>query len=310
MPGPYRRRRGPASSTACDHDPVAIQATHFSDPACPWAYSASPAHTVLRWRYGEQLRWRLVLIGLTEDRAQYERRGYTPAGVALGYHAFRRYGMPFRAEPKRSVAATSRACRAIVATRLRAPELEPAAFRALQLSQFTTDRLLDDDDDLRATLAQVEGLEPDAIVGAIDDQPVIEAYERDRAEARSAAATPTEAQGRAASTDGPVRYTAPSLIFERDGRRLEAGGFQPIEAYDVLIANLEATLERRPPPDGPRELLEAFPDGLTTQEVAAVLARRNDAPDRVAAEHRLIELLGSGGAVRIPLADDALWRPA
>jgi acyl-CoA reductase-like NAD-dependent aldehyde dehydrogenase len=46
------------------------------------AYSALPAHTTLRWRYGEQLRWTLVMIGLTEDAGQYAARGYTP-GVSL-----------------------------------------------------------------------------------------------------------------------------------------------------------------------------------------------------------------------------------
>ena len=48
-----------------------IKTTLFIDPACPWGYSASPALRVLEWRYGEQLRWRLVLIGLTEHAAQY-----------------------------------------------------------------------------------------------------------------------------------------------------------------------------------------------------------------------------------------------
>ncbi|MEA2377045.1 MAG: hypothetical protein QOD13_952, partial [Thermoleophilaceae bacterium] len=31
-----------------------IDVTHFTDPGCPWAYSAWPAHTTLRWRYGDQ----------------------------------------------------------------------------------------------------------------------------------------------------------------------------------------------------------------------------------------------------------------
>ena len=35
--------------------------THYSDPGCPWAYSANPALTVLRWRYGDQLVWRHVM---------------------------------------------------------------------------------------------------------------------------------------------------------------------------------------------------------------------------------------------------------
>ena len=38
-----------------------------TDPACPWAYSEIPALTVIRWRYGAQLDWRLVTIGLTEQ---------------------------------------------------------------------------------------------------------------------------------------------------------------------------------------------------------------------------------------------------
>jgi len=36
------------------------------------------------WRYGDGLRWRLVLIGLTEDASQYVARGYTPLRGALG----------------------------------------------------------------------------------------------------------------------------------------------------------------------------------------------------------------------------------
>ena len=68
-----------------------IEVTHFTDPGCPWAYSASPAHTTLRWRYGEQLRWTLVMVGLTEEAAQYAARGYTPTRSALGYERFRRF---------------------------------------------------------------------------------------------------------------------------------------------------------------------------------------------------------------------------
>src|SRR3954470_10390146 len=58
---------------------MAISVTHFSDPGCPWAYSASPALAALYWRYGDQLEWRLATIGLTEQADQYVQRGYTPA---------------------------------------------------------------------------------------------------------------------------------------------------------------------------------------------------------------------------------------
>jgi 2-hydroxychromene-2-carboxylate isomerase len=285
-----------------------IEVTHFTDPGCPWAYSAWPAHTTLRWRYGDQLRWTLVMIGLTEDAAQYAARGYSPTRSAIGYRRFRRFGMPFQVTPKPRLSATSPGCRAIVATRLAAPELEEAALRALQLAQFTTTGVLEDPEMLRSALASVEGLDADAIAGRIDDPEVVAAYEADRARARTAAGSPTEFQGRAANTDGAVRYTAPSLVFEaRGGGTLEAGGFQPLEAYDVVIANLDPTLERRPPADDPVEVLSAFPYALTTAEVAAVMAEHLEVPDLRAAENALIEATGEGRVTRRPVGDGSLW---
>jgi 2-hydroxychromene-2-carboxylate isomerase len=291
---------------------MSLTAIHFTDPGCPWAYSASPALAALYWRYGDGIDWRLVTIGLTEHAEQYERRGYTPAKSARGYRGFRRYGMPFATEPRRRIPATTRACRAIVATRLRDPAREYEVFRALQFGWFTSPLVLDEDDDIAAALANVPGLDAHAIVGAIDDPQVVEAYERDRAEARTAAGGPTEFQGKSANSDGAVRYTAPSVIFDdtTTGRRLEAGGFQPVEAYDVAIANLDPKLPRRQPPADPLAALTALPWGLTTQEVAAIMAAGNDAPDRARAEDALIGLAADGSARRLPLGDDALWVPA
>jgi 2-hydroxychromene-2-carboxylate isomerase len=290
---------------------MSISATHFTDPACPWAYSASPALAVMYWRYGAGIDWRLVTIGLTESGAQYEQRGYTPAASARGYRAFRRYGMPLSTGPRRRIPGTSRACRAIVATRLTDPEREYAAFRALQFGWFTTTLVLDEHADIAEALARVPGLDVDAVVGAIDDPAVIEAYEADRAEARTAAGGPTEFQGKAANSDGKVRFTAPSVVFETgDGRRLEAGGFQPVEAYDVAVANLDPELPRRPALDDPLVALAELAWGLTTQEVAAIMAHGNNAPDPAAAEDALIELVANGSAARIPLGNDALWLAA
>jgi protein-disulfide isomerase-like protein with CxxC motif len=288
-----------------------IEVTHFTDPGCPWAYSAAPAHTTLRWRYGDGLRWTLVMIGLTEEAGQYAARGYTPTRSALGYRRFRRFGMPFQITPKAKLSATSPGCRAVVATRLFEPKLADAALRALQLAQFTTTGTLEDTETLRTALAGVDGLDGDAMVDRIDDPEVVAAYEADRARARTAAGSPTEAQGRAANTDGEVRYTAPSLIFEgADGRRLEAGGFQPIEAYDVVVANLDPGLARRPPADDPIAVLSAFPYPLTTAEVAAAMTEHLAEPDLSAAEAELIAATGEGRVERRPVGDGSVWRLA
>jgi 2-hydroxychromene-2-carboxylate isomerase len=266
---------------------------------------------VLRWRYGDQLVWRHVMIGLSEGPERYERRGVTPESQAKTYRRFRARGMPFATEPRPQLSGTGRACRAIVATRLRAPELEFAAFRALQSAWFTTPLVLDEDAAIAEVLSGVEGLDADAVVAAIEDAAVEEAYQADRAAARTAAGGPTEAQGRAANSDGAVRFTAPSVVFEtEDGRRLEAGGFQPLEAYDVCLANLDPTLDRRPPATDVVELLAEFPSGITTREVAQCMAERLAPPDDAAAEDALIEARAAERAIRRGVGNGAIWLPA
>jgi protein-disulfide isomerase-like protein with CxxC motif len=285
-----------------------IAVIHASDPGCPWAYSAAPHHAVLHWRYGTQLDWRLALIGLSERAADYDARGYTPASGALGYLSFRRFGMPFDTQPRERNMATGRACRAIVAARLLDTDAELPVFRALQLARFTTTTLFDTDAGIRSALARVPQVDADAVIAGIEDPVTEAAYQADRALVRTAAASPTEFQGKAANSDGAVRYTAPSLLFEhRDGRRLEAGGFQPVEAYDVVIANLDPALERRPPGEDVLEILRAFPYALTTREVAAVMAPHLTTPDDRQAEQALIESAGSGAIRRETIGGGALW---
>ena len=192
---------------------MSLTVTHFSDPGCPWAWSASPALAALKWRYGDQLEWRDVMIGLTETGSVYEERGYTGPGQARGYRNFRWRGMPFATEPRERVHGTWPMCRVVVATRRLAPEREYAVFRALQFAQFTTTLFLEDYAQLREAIAWVPGIDADAIIAAAQDPETEALFEADKDEARTAAGGPTEFQDKHANTDGRVRYTAPSLKF-------------------------------------------------------------------------------------------------
>jgi protein-disulfide isomerase-like protein with CxxC motif len=290
-----------------------IVAWHFSDPACPWAYSSRPAIARVRWRFGDQLDWRLVMIGLSESAERYEQIGYTPGRATAGHRKFeRRFGMPFGSGVKSRMAPSSRSCRAVIAAREESPELGYAALRAIQLMQFTTPGLLDDDDDLRGALEQVDGLDAAAVVARIDDPAIVAVYEEDKARTRSAEGRPTHVQNRHSSSDGPVRYTAPSVIFEMpDGRWLEVGGFQPFESYDNALANLDPTLERRPTPERAADAVLTYPIGLTTAEVASIMRPSDlEDADQHAAERELIGAVDDGELVMEPMGSDALWRPA
>jgi DSBA-like thioredoxin domain len=253
-----------------------------------------------------------VLVGLSEDVSGYAARGYTPHRAVINQLPFReRYGMPFSTIPKPRMSASSRACRAVIAARMQRPGSEWTVFRALQFANFNGGLLFDDDAQLREVLATVPGIDAAEVVAAIDSPAVLEAYARDKEQTRTAAGSPTELQGKARNSDGKVRYTAPSVVFEApDGRRLEAGGFQPVEAYDVLIANLDPTLSRRQPPEDPAELLAFFEFGLSTQEVAALMTEGNDAVDHLRAEAALLGLVADGRVTREALGGDAIWRRA
>ena len=288
-----------------------IAVTHFTDPGCPWAYSASPALAVLRWRYGAQLDWRTVTIGLSEDPQRYIELGYTPTRMAVGNLGFRRYGMPFAAEPRARVAATARACRAIVATRLLAPGREHDVLRALQFGWFTTTLVLDEDADIATALSRVEGLD----------------VERDRrgARRRGDARRLRGRQGAHAHRRGrPHRFPGQGAPDRRPGALLRAvagvrerrpapGGGRLSEHRGLRRADRQprhdARRARRRRED-PHEALARFPGGLVSQEVAAIMAHNNQPADRDAAERALVELAGAGRARRTPLGDDALWQPA
>jgi protein-disulfide isomerase-like protein with CxxC motif len=288
---------------------VVIEATLYSDAGCPWAYSANPALRVLEWRFRDQLSWRLVMIGLREQASDAAVRTYDRERALSRWQVFEaRYGMPFAVAPKVRAAGTGRGCRAVVAASLFDPGSEWRVFRALQIANFTGSVYLDDVGSIREALRGVERVDADRISAAIDDPNIVAEYERQRAEARSAAGTPSEAQEKTSASGGAVRYTAPSVIFRRSNDVAYAGGWQPLLAYDTVLANFAPGLERFPAPESPEPLLDFFPGGLTTAEVALLLAEGSDpVPDREATEQLLSELAKNRRATRVAVGSGAVW---
>ena len=282
-----------------------IEATLYTDAGCPWAYSANPALRVLDWRFRDQLSWRLVMIGLREHVSEEAASTFDgERALARWQQVFgARYGMPFATEPKMRPSGTGRGCRAVVAAGLAEPGSEWQALRALQFGYFASSVYLDDAESLETAVGEA--------ATRADDPDVVAEYERQRAEARSAAGSPAHAQDKTTFSDGHVRFTAPSVVFRRGEETAFAGGWQPLLAYDTLLANFAPDLERVSPPESPEVLLEFFPLGLTTAEVALLLAEGSDpVPDREAAEHRLTELVADGRAERAALGTDAIWTRA
>jgi predicted DsbA family dithiol-disulfide isomerase len=245
--------------------------TEFTDPGCPWAWSAEPFRLKLRWLYGDQITWRPRMVVLAEDPQEYRDKGFTPDKLSTALSKIARdHGMPIDTSLRPRMAATAPACRAIVATRLHAPESEDAILRALR-RRCMEGELLDE----RATVrnaATDAGLDPDDVEAWSAEPDTELAMREDMAAAREPILAARVLDDRLANWSGGRRYTCPSYEIVRgsDGVRIAVPGFQPFAAYDVVLANLVPGTERRDPPDSVLEVLEWAGEPLATREVAIV----------------------------------------
>src|SRR4051812_8027176 len=55
-----------------------VTITVFTDPGCPWAFSAEPSRLRLSWLYGDHLDWRVRMVGLSESPREALDKGFTP----------------------------------------------------------------------------------------------------------------------------------------------------------------------------------------------------------------------------------------
>ena len=289
--------------------PARVAVTHVTDPLCPWAYSFEPVMRGIESRYGDQLELRTVVIGLVDDPEELTARGFSPERGALSALHFRHLGMPFTPYVRERLIASGPACRLVKAAGLQGEEFAEASMRALRLALFNTPLLLDEDDALEAICRSIDGLDAARAISDLHSDAIEDAYNADRAEARAPSQIAV-ALRRTAGPDGRERYTAPTLVLTAsDGRTSIVPGFQPFEAVDVALMNLEPNLRRLPVPEL-EELLGLYPGGLTSQEVARILADTTTLPDRMAAETGLTHLVATGRARRTPVGDDALWTAA
>lgn len=278
--------------------PADVTITEFTDPACPWAFSAEPYRLRLNWLYGEAIEWRHVMVVLSEDPADYEKKGMTKEKLADGVAMIsKKHGMPIDTAVPERLQATLPACRAVVAARLYAPEAEMALLRNLRVRNFSG-QLLDDP-------ATIFGAVQDADISKSDldewvlGEEVEKALREDMRAARHPGEEALALNDRLADWEGGRRYTCPSYEFERasDGARQSAPGFQPFAVSDVAMANLLPHAERRAKPEDVAEVLEWAPHSLATREVAEICEL-----DDVEARQRLGHV-----ATERPVGSDGFW---
>jgi len=250
--------------TAPGREATAVSIRHFTDPACPFAFSAERQRHRLLWLYGAQIDWQLHMVVLREEKREWQHSD--------GYRSLHlQYGMPIDWSERVWLAATIHACRAVVAARLRWPDRAGALLRRLRVLTMAG-ALLDDSDTLELAAEQADL--PVAEIAAYCAEPEVE--EALRADMGAARAPSPASRAQDYKLGGPPeerRYTCPSYELLASGARVDLPGFRPIEAYEAALANLEPQLERRPDPRSVDEVLAWAPYPLATAEIAAVCDR-------------------------------------
>ena len=251
----------------------AVRIVEYTDPGCPWAYSAEPVRRRIEWLYGDDVAWEVRMVVLADSPDEYRDRGFTPERQAAAFAKIaREHGMPIDTKQRSRVAATRPACEAVVATRLLAPDRARALLRCLRVHFFAGDALLDEPEMLQHA-ADSAGLSHDELAQWMADPRVPDAVAQDMAAARRPLPAARVLDHKLANWSGGRRYTCPSYEITRlaDGVTIAVPGFQPFEVYDVLLANLVPGTERRAPAGDAGEVLSWAGTPLATREVAVLL---------------------------------------
>jgi len=266
--------------------------TEYTDPGCPWAYSAEPFRRRLSWLYGDALEWRVRMVGLAGSPDEYLERGFTPERQSRAFASIARdHGMPIDTSVRPRMAATMPACRAVVAARLHAPDRMRRLLRRLRVRHFAGELL--DEPATIAAAARDAGIDPADLERWTAGDDVETALREDMAASRHPIDAARVLDEKLANWSGGRRYTCPSYEIVRvaDGVKIAVPGFQPFPVYDVVTANLVPGVDRRDPPESVEEVLAWTGTPLATKEVAVVcdvgFAEARERLGRVAVEQHV-----------------------
>ena len=261
----------PDTTTCRDVQDADVVIHEFTDPGCPWAYSAEPFRRRINWLYGDRVVWRTVMVGLAETPDDWAAKGYTPETMAAGMRRIAHdHGMPIDTRQRERLSATVPACRAVIGVRLNAPEHERLMLRRLRVLYMSGD-LLDAPETIRAAAAAA-GLDPGDVERWAASEATTAQLELDMERGRRPLPAARVLDDKLANWSGGRRYTCPSYEFCRvaDDVKIAVPGFQPFAAYDVILANLVPGTGRRGPATSVDEVLAWTGTPLATREVAVV----------------------------------------
>jgi 2-hydroxychromene-2-carboxylate isomerase len=253
-------------------DELCVHIDKFTDPICPWAWSAEPFRRRLQWLYDGAISWTPRMVVLADTTEEQVEKGFTPERLAQSSRRIaREHHMPIDTRVRDYVPPSAAACRAVVAVREHDEQDRAQAFlRGLRVRYFRGEQI--DQPQVIAAAAQDAGLDGDDLEKWAGTDATAAALEADKRAAREPRPAARVLDEKLANWSGGRRYTCPSYEITRlaDGTTISVPGFQPFAVYNTILANLVPGLERRDLPGDVEEVLDWCAIPISTQEVAVM----------------------------------------
>jgi 2-hydroxychromene-2-carboxylate isomerase len=261
-----------------------VKITEFTDAACPFAFSAEPDLLALRWLYGDQIEWTTRMVVLSESRAALDSSGITLEMIERNDAKLAsEHGMPINATKRPHLLVAKPGDLAVKAVQLHQPELARQFLRAMRVAWQTDHRPVDEDESIFAVAEEV-GIDRAALELWRREPATLAALENDM---RAAREPMTAALGaldhKLAGPADERRYTCPSLEItaaSNPDHKLVAPGFQNHNAYDLMLANADPTIERADYAEDPLEVLRWADWPLAAVEVGRVMGIDRESAER------------------------------
>jgi protein-disulfide isomerase-like protein with CxxC motif len=227
---------------------MAVELVEYTDPGCSWAWGTEPKLRLLRWRYGDRVRWRRVMGGLVGDMENYV-KGFDPYHDPAKRAQYWKVvadvtGMTYPARLQYEYRSTEPACIAVKAAERQGEDVALKVLRRLRESCFVFGTPADTDERILESVRGVPGLDPARLAEDMHADPVQSSFQDNWKETREpndvVLALEPGPPGGARETEGHWRYVFPTVIVRSGSKEITVPGWRAYEEYEDALVSVGA----------------------------------------------------------------------